>query len=159
MNAPYFLIKGIVKDTCKRSTILKKAYPHYMLSVLAGNTIHNAAINTYSREVPHALRYYVFHDHSSTIASKVSHLEDGVYQNLGQGVDSLAVDYIRSGLFDVNSMNLLPADPKEDVHDLEAILDEWAQQAVQDSKIKVCLWGRQFEDSSGVLGIHDIHIL
>lgn len=81
MNPPYFFIKGIVQNTHKRSNILKKSYPHYMILVLAGNKTDTASINLYLRVSPCALSYYVFHNHSSTISNKVTNLDDGIYQN------------------------------------------------------------------------------
>lgn len=158
MSEPYILMKGIVKQT-QKVVLHKEKHKHYIISFLVGENNYTAAINVYSYKQPHALRYYLFENYSVNLTKKVTRLEDGLYQNLGQGCDSLAIDYLRSGLFDMDFITILSsADAKDDSNKLEAILENWSQQAIQNNNIKVCIWGKGFPGGGTISGIHDVHM-
>ncbi|ROW03895.1 hypothetical protein VPNG_07297 [Cytospora leucostoma] len=75
------------------------------------------------------------------------------------GSDSLALDFLREKLVNVDSGVLLShsnSDPEEK-GDILSYLDPILDEAVS-SKATIYLWGSQYNDSDGTSGIHDIHM-
>lgn len=161
-ESPYILVKGTVKDTRKRvmeGHAGRGKHKHYRIKVDAGGKVYGVAINVYSYEAPHALRYWCFDNYRAGLVERVAVLADGVYHELGRGHDSLAVDYIRGGLFDMSCKNVLPAPGPDDDNStvLEGILDAWCRQAVCDDAIKACVWGIGYGNRE-IVGVHDVHM-
>lgn len=154
----YSFIKAKAIRSTKNSYTLNKSYPHYDIHLeMPDGTNYLAAVNVYSRVGPPSLRYYDFTNLEGALIERVAALPKGIYTDLKKDTDGYALDYIRSGLFDIRYMNILDPSDKVNEKKLEELIDKYVQQALQDPTIDVAIWGFAFSDKN-MQGIHDIHM-
>ncbi|KAF4340070.1 yukJ [Fusarium beomiforme] len=132
--------------------------PHLQLFVHdKGGQEALAAVDIKSENRDSRLVYLITSDFTHHITEKLAQLDPGFHVLTGtleQKLDGLALDFIRSNLFDPTNGRILSHDIDNTGHDmldqLRPILDRAISQ-----KSRVYIYGSQFSDGTG---IHDIHM-
>ncbi|AHF57560.1 DUF2278 family protein [Spiroplasma eriocheiris] len=155
MNS-YALLKGQVIQTTVEGISSYNKSPHYIIKIYALAQVYEVAINVYSKIAPHNLKYYFAHEMNHPILNKAINIPEGEYRNLPTGSHGIAIDYLRSGIFDINDMKVLPLDPSNESQALEIMISKHLASAINNPNYKICVWGKIY--SNKIPGIHDVHM-
>jgi uncharacterized protein YukJ len=159
----YGVLKGKVVDKFRGSPGDKT--PHYEIHVTASGKHYRVAVNVQSQEAPSEVLYLAdenFHPPHEPDLKSLS----GDFTPLGKN-DSVAIDYVRSGLFDPSKMKPLPANLPGQNNDLEELVDKYVTLAMTKPGAMLYAFGARFGPQKGKdsqfgfspeLGIHDIHM-
>jgi uncharacterized protein YukJ len=164
--ANYGVLTGQAFDRIRAT----KRDEHFHILINRDDTPHRIAINTKSNEGPGLVLYYAddnFH-HAITDALLQSNLQNG-YTALDSKPGGLALDFVRSNLFDTSKMVPLPANGSGgNTDDLNDRLDTFVQEAINDPSAVIYAFGQHWLDAQGAdhyfpeinpsTGIHDIHM-
>ncbi len=141
--------------------------PHYQILVTDGEKKHRIAINVKSQESPSDLLYLVNDDFHHSILNPLENLSAG-FHKLEHRPGGMALDFIRSNLFNPNDMKPLPPDVPGAGNDLKELIDVYIQRALQSADAIVyafgAAWGPESNKSDQYFGfrpgsgIHDIHM-
>ncbi len=135
--------------------------PHYTIiatDTQDGKKEYRIVINVKSVISPFDLIVFINSDFKHPITSKLIDLKFGftdieVSQRKAGGI---ALDFIRSNLFDVTKMKPVPADVKGGNNDVNDMVDFFVQQAIKKTtEVDIYAFGEPF---SRDLGIHNIHM-
>ena len=163
--ANYGVTKGSVQDFTPGSD----QFTHFQLILQNPETgdTYQADINVRSQDGSEVL-YYYSSEYSNPFVNQISNGLQYGYTPLSSVPDSLAVDYLRSSLFDTSKMEPLGMDsPGND--DLNALIGAVMSKAKASSDAVVYIFGQYFNDSGSQQqidleqgmpsqGIHDIHM-
>jgi uncharacterized protein YukJ len=161
----YGVLTGRVFDR----VLATKKDEHYHLLVNHGADPQRVAINTMSTTPPSQVLYYANPDfkHPITDAILQADLQPG-YIPLDSKPGGLALDFVRSNLFDPSQMVVLPPTSTGNTSDLNDQLDILVQQAIAATDTVLYAFGQHWTDASGAdqvfpeidpsTGIHDIHM-
>jgi uncharacterized protein YukJ len=161
----YGVLKGRAFDRIRATTQSE----HFQILINHGNNPHRIAINTKSSEPPSEVLFYADDDfhHEITDAIEREDLQSG-FTALISEPGGIALDFIRTNLFDVSQMKPLPSQASGNNDDLNDRLDFFVQQAIKDQSAVVYAFGQHWIDESGAdkyfheinpsTGIHDIHM-
>jgi uncharacterized protein YukJ len=161
----YGVLKGRVYERIRATSKSE----HFQILVNRGNNPHRIAINTKSAEPPSEVLFYANEDlrHPITDAIQQANLPDG-FTPLPSNPSSIALDFIRSNLFDVSEMVPLPSNASGNNDDLNDRLDFFIQLAIKDESAVIYAFGQHWKDAHGAdqyfheidpsTGIHDIHM-
>lgn len=142
--------------------------PHYQVHIVADDVDYRIAVNVKSNSRTNSeLQYFVNTDFHHPIISSLIPLPLGFtpVQHLPEGI---ALDYIRGNLFDMSQMRMLPYFVPGPQNDLNELLDEHVQRAIQDPNAMIYAfgqrWGPEIRTRDKVFrfrpgnGMHDIHM-
>ena len=136
----YGVLKGTVVD---RRLATGGHSPHYEVRVVDGATHFRLAINVRSKLWPSELRYVVATDFSHVLLDELRALQPG-WHELPRRAGGMALDFIRSNLFDENAMRVLPYDLPGPDNDLNEQLDHYVQRALGDARADVYAFGERW---------------
>ncbi|KUI60220.1 Uncharacterized protein YukJ [Cytospora mali] len=123
------------------------------------STSYQADVNIMSSGSDKRLVYWLVSSYKAQkpSTSQLQALSQGFAKQSGS--DSLALDFLREDIVNVDSGILLSHDPEDpdEKGDISSYLDPIMNEAVS-SKATVYIWGSQWSDSDGSSGIHDIHM-
>jgi len=159
----YGVLKGKVANKFRGQPSDKT--PHYEIHVKASNKNYRVAVNVQSQESPSEVLYLVDENFAPPHAPELKRLS-GTFTALGKN-DDIAVDYVRSHLFDTTKMKPLPANVPGKDNDLEELVDKYVTLAMTKPGAMIYAFGARFGPQSGKdkpfgfspeLGVHDIHM-
>ncbi|MCC6315450.1 MAG: YukJ family protein [Thermomicrobiales bacterium] len=142
--------------------------PHYQILLESAEVRFRAAIGVRSNDPARAnLLYFLDERFQHRITRELPLLADG-FTRLPPGPDSLALDYLRDGLFDHRHMRRIPTHRPGPANDLNDGIDEWVRRSIADPDLRLYVfghrWGPQPDRPDAVFGfepgngIHDIHL-
>jgi uncharacterized protein YukJ len=146
-------IKGETEREDKKS-------PHYFITgtdTKNNNKKYSVAINVKSVVKPFDLLVFINEDFQHPIVSKLVNLDFG-FTKLGsseQKPGGIALDFIRSNLFDVTKMKPVPADAPGAEDDINDRIDLVVKRAIKTPNVDIYAFGEPFTQG---LGIHNIHM-
>lgn len=134
--------------------------PHFTVDVQAGRYNWRAAINVKNRRWPSQVATARVANFHHNICARVLPLKDGLYpiryypkhRNPSR---TLALDYVRDGLFDYQHLTPIPAHKPGPNND---IMDQLAQDVINTRQAngRMFVWGEPY-NNRGRRGIHNIH--
>ena len=140
--------------------------PHYQVHVKDDRQEYRLAINVKSVQAPFDLLYFLDDNFKHPITEGLLKLGFGFHQ-LPSKPGSLALDYIRGNLFDVNKMKPLPFNQPGPDNDLNELIDLYIQRAIASKEAVLYAFGERWgpEDKRDKVfgftpgnGVHDIHM-
>jgi len=161
--ASYGVLKGKVLNKSKGKASDKT--PHYEIHVKASKKNFRVAVNVQSKESPSEVLFFVDENFEPPHADELKSLS-GDFTPLGKK-DEIAIDYVRSGLFDTSKMEALPANVPGKDNDLEDLVDKYVALAMAKPGAMIYAFGSRFGPQKGKdkefgfspeLGVHDIHM-
>lgn len=143
--------------------------PHFQIWMKAGNEAYRVAVNVKSVQVPVDLLYFVNNNFRHRLTSQLVGLQSGFHPipASDRKAGGIAVDYIRSNLFDVRQMTALPANVSGAENDLFDILDLYVQRALNNPNADLYAFGEPWgpEPTADKVfgfkpgrGVHNIHM-
>ncbi|TGC08907.1 DUF2278 family protein [Methanolobus halotolerans] len=139
--------------------------PHFQILVYDGQMEHRIAVNVRSRVPPSELLYYVDEDFDHPVISRLESLDMG-FHSLEDKKD-MSLDYVRGGLFDVSSMEMLHHDISGPDNDLNEKIRDYVKAAIK-TEGTVYAFGKRWGPDSYLQdscfgfrpgsGIHDVHM-
>jgi uncharacterized protein YukJ len=162
--ASYGVLKGKAVKTDRGKASDKT--PHFEIQVTAAQKNYRIAVNVQSQQAPSEVLYCVnknFND--AKRLAKLKSLSAGF--KLLKGSDPMALDYVRSGLFDPQTMQSLPPNVPGDNNDLEDLVGKYVGLAISSAGAMIYAFGSRFGPEKGKdstfgfspeLGVHDIHM-
>ncbi|WP_425380212.1 DUF2278 family protein [Spiroplasma endosymbiont of Stenodema calcarata] len=130
--------------------------PHFMFNLQINEQNYEVVVNVYSKIAPRNLKYFLTNNITHPILERAIKLKDGVYRTLPLGPDGLAIDYLRSGIIDINQMKVLPPGEGDETKFLNNTFTKEIGLAIENLDLKVCIWGMLFDKPE--LGLHDVHM-
>ena len=139
--------------------------PHYQIHVKAAGEDHRIAVNVVSDQAPSELLFLLNPDFRHPVLEKIGTVSEGFHPIPSQP-GGLALDFIRSNLFDPTKMTALPFNAPGPDNDLHEIFDLYVNRAI-DRGADVYAFGSKWgpetrkDDYFGFKpgnGIHDIHL-
>lgn len=158
----YAVLKGRVVDR-------RRATPgslHYQILVFDGQQHHRVAVNAQSATPRHEVLFHVDEGFDHPIVQEMARLPRGLTR-ISDPASTLALDYIRDGLFEPGDMRPIPYELAGDDNDLNDRLDRIILPAMADPAAHIHAFGepwgperrrdRYFAFKPG-RGIHNIHM-
>lgn len=134
--------------------------PHYQLTIdTEGSGKFIVPINVRSKDKDHPdLLYYRDEDYNAKAITKLPHLETGFHEinyHTGEKAD-IAVDFIRSGLFDPKKMKIVRSSQTGHHNDLSNFIKEYIEKAEGNPDAIIYAFGEYFDDKGR--GVHNVHM-
>ena len=160
---------GVVQGKVIERILATKKEEHFQILLNRGNNPHRVAINTQSSTAPSQVLFFSNLDFEHPITDAILQMELPMgFTPLPSKSGGIALDFIRSNLFDVSLMVPLPDSAEGPDNDLNDQLDLTVQQAISDEDAVLYAFGQHWKDASGKdkyfpeinpsTGIHDIHM-
>ena len=139
--------------------------PHFEIHVKAGSKSYRVAVNVQSQEAPSEVLFFVNEDFEWDHLDDLKSLSAG-FSLLGKN-NEIAIDYVRSGLFDTAEMTPLAANVPGTNNDLEDLIQKYVDLAIKSPGAMIYAFGSRFGPEKGKdkffkftpeLGVHDIHM-
>ncbi|MEJ6949742.1 YukJ family protein [Natronospora cellulosivora (SeqCode)] len=133
--------------------------PHYMITVQTNKEdLYSAQINCQSCDKKKSkLLLYVEENFNGELTNKLRNLDFGFHEINYPNLNSdIAVDYVRSNLFNREDMNVLAYDI-EGENDLKGIIDKNMNKALDNDNVVIYVYGTFFEGDHGK-GVHNVHM-
>lgn len=140
--------------------------PHYQILCAGGGELYRVAVNVRAAAEPADLLYLVDADFSSPICERLQMLPSG-FTRLSPGLKSIALDYVRGGLFVASEMTPMPLYQPGPDNDLSEKLDDCVLRAIEENDSWLYTYGHcwgplagkrdavfEFMDSRGVHNVH-----
>ena len=160
----YGVLKGSVVDARREDAA---DTPHYQVHVRADGANYRIAVNVESQLSPSELLFLVDDRFSHPVIGGLPELSRG-FNDLRHEPDGLALDFIRSNLFDRLQLRTLPASMPGPDNDLSDRVEHYVARAVQESDAEVYAfgerWGPEQDKPDKIFGfspgngVHDIHM-
>jgi uncharacterized protein YukJ len=142
--------------------------PHYQIRMRADGTDYRIAVNVKSTEKSASeLLFFMDEDFRHVVTQDLANLPEG-FTPLEREPGGMALDFIRSNLFDREAMRTIPHDLPGDDNDLNDKLDLFIRRALNDPQVTLYAFGSRWgpEDNkpdkvfkfSPGNGVHDIHM-
>jgi uncharacterized protein YukJ len=159
---------GILKGKAVDKIMASSSNEHFQILVNADGTSYRIAINVKSQVSPPEVLFYMDHDyhHEITDAIKAANLNAG-YTHLQSAPGTLAVDFIRRNMFDIQELKPIPYNIPGADNDINEKLDFYVTQAINEADAVVYAWGDKWGPETAAdqyfhfkpgNGIHDIHM-
>ncbi|EHS56503.1 YukJ family protein [Paenibacillus sp. Aloe-11] len=157
-NSRYGVLIGRVIDIHKDPE--SDQSPHYNIVVEADHgKQYKLPINVQSidPDLPRSL-YYSDENYNAQAITILPTMNSGFHDiNYHQNVNAdIAVDFIRSGLFDPNKMEILPFTAPGENNDLYDFIDKYMHKALNNEDATIYAYGTHFTGNG--LGVHNIHM-
>ena len=160
----YGVLKGSVVDARREDAA---DTPHYQVHVRADGTNYRIAVNVKSGLSPSELLFLVDDRFSHPVVGGLPELPHG-FNDLRHEPDGLALDFIRSNLFDRMQLRILPASLPGPDNDLSDRIEHYVARAMQEPEAEMYAfgerWGPEQDKPDKVFGfspgngVHDIHM-
>jgi len=141
--------------------------PHYQVHLIDDTTDYRIAVNVASAMAPSEVEYLIDPQFSHPILRELIELPLG-WHGLESRPGGVALDFIRTNLFDPRKMVPLPFNVPGPDNDLNEKLDHYVQRALADEQASVFAFGQRWgpernkkDKYFGFLpgnGVHDIHM-
>ncbi|GAB2879048.1 hypothetical protein GCM10027277_55360 [Pseudoduganella ginsengisoli] len=141
--------------------------PHYQVHVVDNTTDYRIAVNVKSQLAPSDVEYLVVSHFQHPILNQLKELPQG-WKNLQREPGGMALDFIRSNLFDPRELVPLPANVSGPDNDLNEKIDQYIQRAMSDEDAVLYAFGERWGPEPGLKdkifgflpgnGVHDIHM-
>lgn len=141
--------------------------PHYQVHLIDDTTDYRIAVNVQSQLQPSALEYLIDSHFVHPVLDPLAGLTLGWHALLG-GPGGMALDFIRSNLFDPRRMVPLPFNLPGPDNDLNEKIDHYIQRAMADEDAMAYAFGERWGPEDGRKdkvfgflpgnGVHDIHM-
>jgi uncharacterized protein YukJ len=141
--------------------------PHYQVHVVDNTTDYRIAVNVKSQLAPSDVEYLVVSHFQHPVLNQLKELQPG-WKNLPREPGGMALDFIRSNLFDPRDMVPLPASVVGPDNDLNEKIDHYIQRALADEDAMLYAFGERWGPEPGLKdkifgflpgnGVHDIHM-
>ncbi len=158
---------GVLKGKAINKIIGQGSSPHYEVHLIDESTDYRIAVNVKSNLAPSELLYLIVDDFDHPVLDKLKNLESG-FTPLDNGLNNMALDYIRGNLFDPSRMRPLPHNIPGPDNDLNEKLDAYVLRAIGDERACIYAFGERWGPENGAKdkyfgflpgnGIHDIHM-
>jgi uncharacterized protein YukJ len=159
----YGVLKGkaVAKDRGKPTD----KTPHYEIHVTAAKKHYRVAVNVQSQQAPSEVLYFADENFAWTSIPELKSLSAGF--TLLDERDAIAIDFVRSGLFDTKAMKPLPPNVPGENNDLEDLVEKYVNLAISSPGAMIYAFGSRFGPEKGKdpsfgftpqLGVHDIHM-
>jgi uncharacterized protein YukJ len=141
------------------------ATPHFEIHVTAAKKNYRLAVNVQSQQPPSEVLFFVDENFDWKQLPQLKRLSAG-FTALDEK-DDIALDYVRSGLFDSSAMVPLPPDVPGHDNDLEDLVEKYVDLAIARPGAMIYAFGSRFGPQKGKdktfgfspqLGVHDIHM-
>lgn len=143
--------------------------PHFQVLAKDGKNQYRLAINVKSVQAPVDLLYFVNDNFEHPITTQLVNLKFGFteIQESERKAGGIALDYIRSNLFNVTQMKSLPADAPGQEDDLHDIIDLFIKRSLNNPNADLYVFGEPWgpENKADKIfsfepgrGIHNIHM-
>jgi uncharacterized protein YukJ len=160
---------GVLKGRVFARILATPKSEHYHMLVNRGSGPQRIAINTQSATPPSQVLYYANPNFQHPItAALLKAALPLAFQSLPSTPGGLALDFVRSNLFDKSQMVALSGTSTGNSNDLNDQLDQLVQQAIQEADAVLYAFGQHWQDASGAdqyfpeinpsVGVHDIHM-
>jgi uncharacterized protein YukJ len=148
---------SVLKGDPQSGSLSPDSHPHYLISVDAGGTTYQIAVNIESTDGSQVL-YYINESYTPPDAALLDGLAVGMTQLTVQG--NPAVDYVRSiangqPIVAQAQMQLLPLPGQSASSNLQNAVIQFLNQTIADANGTIYAFGSQYTDGTG---IHDIHM-
>ena len=158
----YGVLKGRAVD-CRFGT---GQNPHYQVRVVDERTDYRIAVNVASQLAPSELEYLIDSDFHHAVLDQLRELPAG-WRSLPSKPGGVALDFIRTNLFDPQRMRKLPFNVPGPDNDLNEKIDDFIRRAMADEEANLYAFGERWGPENtkdkifGFLpgnGVHDIHM-
>lgn len=160
----YGVLKGIAIEKEEERDDLES--PHYQILMIGEENIkYRIAVNSKSIEEQPELLYLVDEKFNASVITILPKMNNG-YTPINENNREIALDYIRSQLFDPTRMKILPSDFPGKDNDLHDLYNKYIQKAI-DEKSTIYIYGSKFgpENKKDKVfhfkptnGMHNIHM-
>ncbi|WP_243522614.1 YukJ family protein [Bacillus pseudomycoides] len=162
----YGVLKGIAID--KNMEREDKESPHYQILMTgAENEKYRIAVNAKSVSGQTELLYLVDEEFDASAITILPTMDNG-YTPINENNREIALDYIRSELFDSSKMKKLPSTKPGLENDLHDLLNKYIPKAINE-EATVYIYGSKWEPKSGEktdkvfdfsppIGMHNVHM-
>jgi uncharacterized protein YukJ len=160
---------GVLKGYAVDKRLGTKANAHYHVHLVDNETSYRIAINVQSKLSPSELEFFVDENFQHPVTAQLQQLAVG-FTLLESKPGGMAIDFIRTNLFDRTQMIPLPFDLPGPDNDLNDKIDRYISRAVSDEEITLYAFGERWglnppEQKPDKIfgfkpgnGIHDIHM-
>ncbi|OPD56738.1 YukJ family protein [Bacillus anthracis] len=160
----YGVLKGIAIDKREERHDLKS--PHYQIFMIGEENVeYRIAVNAQSIAEQPELLYLVDEEFDASAITILPTMDNG-YTPINENNKEIALDYIRSQLFDPSTMKILPSDLEGKDNDLHDLLNKYIEKAIKE-KATIYIYGSKFgpekkEDKvfhfKPTNGMHNVHM-
>jgi len=139
--------------------------PHLEIHMTAAKKNYRASLAVQSQQAPSELMYLVDEHFDWKQLTELRGLSDG-FTALDER-DEIAVDYVRSGLFDTSAMKPLPPNLAGRDNGLETVVEQYVNLAISSPGAMIYAFGNRFGPQKGKdkifgfspqLGLYDLHM-
>lgn len=160
----YGVLKGIAIE--KKEEREDKESPHYQILMIGEDNVkYRIAVNAKSISGQPELLYLVDEKFNASAITILPTMDNG-YRSINENNKEIALDYIRSHLFDPSKMKTLPADLEGENNDLNDLLNKYIPKAIKE-EATIYIYGSKFgpekkEDKvfhfQPTNGMHNVHM-
>ena len=161
----YGVLKGIAIEKAEEREDFNS--PHYQILMIGEeNEKYRIAVNAQSILGQPELLYLVDEEFDASAITILPTMNNG-YTRINENNREIALDYIRSQLFDPARMTTLPSDLDGEDNDLHDLLNKYILTAI-DERATIYIYGSKFSNShsqedpifhfSPVKGMHNVHM-
>lgn len=158
---------GVLKARPIQKQLGSGANPHYQIHAVDDTLDFRIAVNVASQLAPSEVEYLIDSHFQHPVLAELQALQPG-WHTLPPQPGGLALDFIRSNLFDPRKMVPLPISVPGPDNDLNEKIDQYVQRAMADENAYVYAFGERWGPEPGLKdkifgflpgnGVHDIHM-
>ncbi len=158
---------GVLKGRPVDRRLAVTANAHYHIHLVDNTTDYRIAVNVKSQTNPSELEYLVDENFQHPVTTDLLALPLG-FKPLVSQPGALAIDFIRSNLFDRTKMIPIPFQVPGPDNDLNEKIDKYIQRALSDEEALIYAFGQRWGPEGDIKdkifgflpgnGIHDIHM-
>jgi uncharacterized protein YukJ len=158
---------GVLKGRPVNRQLGSGTNPHYQIHIVDDTTHYRIAVNVASQLAPSELEFLVDSRFDHPILAELINKPLG-WLPLPSRPGGLALDFIRSNLFDPRDLRVLPFNVPGLDNDLNEKIDQFVQRAMADEEALVYAFGERWGPENNVTdkifgfipgnGVHDIHM-
>ena len=158
---------GVLKGRPVNRQLGSGTNPHYQIHIVDDTTHYRIAVNVASQLAPSELEFLVDSRFDHPILAELINKPLG-WLSLPSRPGGLALDFIRSNLFDPRDLRVLPFNVPGLDNDLNEKIDQFVQRAMADEEALVYAFGERWGPENNVTdkifgfipgnGVHDIHM-
>lgn len=161
----YGVLKGIAIDKEEERDDLES--PHYQILMIGEENVkYRIAVNVQSIAEQPELLYLVDEEFDASAITILPTMDNG-FKSIDENNKEIALDYIRSQLFDPAKMKTLPSDLKGKNNDLHDLFNKYIPKAINE-EATIYIYGSKFSNKrekkdkvfgfKPVKGMHNVHM-
>jgi uncharacterized protein YukJ len=158
---------GVLSASVIDHRLASGANAHFQLHLVDDATHYRIAVNVESKMQPSEIEYLIDSDFRHPILDAVAALPSG-WNELEHKPGGVALDFIRSNLFNRDDMRPLPFDVPGPDNDLNEKLEHYVRRAIGDEQATAYAFGQRWGPEKGKTdkifgflpgnGVHDLHM-